>query len=255
MPFHPVTLIGLDCATDPRRTGLALARYEAGQARLAQVFLGSELASLPATVAGWIDPAGAGGGPGRALLAVDAPLGWPAPLADGLREHTAGRPLPGAPNQLFRRETDRFIRDRIGKQSLDVGADRLARTAHRTLQLLEDVGQQLGRPVPLAWEPDFPGPAATIEVYPAATLAVYGLPARGYKRRADRPVREEILAGLSRRLDVAPDHRRLLDNADLLDAVVCLLAAVDFLEGRAMPPADMLLARREGWMWVRHPGA
>lgn len=37
------------------------------------------------------------------------------------------------------------------------------------------------------------------------------------------------------------------------DAVICALAAVDFLEGRVMAPTEcqLELARQEGWIWVR----
>ena len=42
------------------------------------------------------------------------------------------------------------VRDRIGKQSLDVGADRIARTAHAALQLLHELRGRLGKPIPLA---------------------------------------------------------------------------------------------------------
>ena len=34
------------------------------------------------------------------------------------------------------------------------------------------------------------------------------------------------------------------------DAVVCLLAAKDFLAGRAVPPPDAELAATEGWIWA-----
>lgn len=45
------------------------------------------------------------------------------------------------------------------------------------------------------------------------------------------------------------DEELILSNADALDAVVCLWAARDFLEGRAMQPVDAELARAEGWIW------
>jgi hypothetical protein len=37
-------------------------------------------------------------------------------------------------------------------------------------------------------------------------------------------------------------------NADALDAVVCLLAVTDFLDGRALGPIDAAIATREGWI-------
>ena len=45
----------------------------------------------------------------------------------------------------------------------------------------------------------------------------------------------------------------MVDNADALDAGLCVLAAVDFLLGRAMKPQDEEMAEKEGWIWVRRP--
>jgi len=36
--------------------------------------------------------------------------------------------------------------------------------------------------------------------------------------------------------------------ADALDAVVCILAACDFLAGAAAPPLDRSVAEKEGWI-------
>jgi len=46
----------------------------------------------------------------------------------------------------------------------------------------------------------------------------------------------------------------LLANPDVLDAAVCVLAALDFLAGNSMPPVvGDHLARKEGWIWVKKP--
>jgi hypothetical protein len=37
----------------------------------------------------------------------------------------------------------------------------------------------------------------------------------------------------------------------VLDAVVCLVAARDFLRNEAMPPTDRAPAEAEGWIWCR----
>ena len=44
-------------------------------------------------------------------------------------------------------------------------------------------------------------------------------------------------------------------NADVLDAVVCVLAGVDFVTGQATGPGPDILemAKKEGWIWVRRP--
>jgi hypothetical protein len=63
------------------------------------------------------------------LDAIDAPLGWPKPLAETLIDHRAGLPIETPANAMFRRTTDLFIQRKLKKTPLDVGADRIARTA------------------------------------------------------------------------------------------------------------------------------
>ena len=244
-----VTTIGIDCATDPRRVGLAFGRYEEGRTSVEEVTLGTRALPPVEVVAPWLRDA-----PGPVLLALDAPLGWPAPLGRALGSHRAGDPLEDTTHALFRRSTDRFVRERIGKQSLDVGADRIARTAHAALDLLSRLRKRSGSTVPLAWEPGFKGTAA-IEVYPAATLRAHGIGARGYKKKGAPGVeaRERVAAALGDRIALPPDRSLLRESDDALDAVTCLLAAQDFLLGDALPPLTQALAEREGWIWVRAP--
>ena len=52
---------------------------------------------------------------GSALLALDAPLGWPDALGKVLAKHVAGCVIEEEPNLMFRRMTDRFIESKIGK--------------------------------------------------------------------------------------------------------------------------------------------
>jgi hypothetical protein len=40
-------------------------------------------------------------------------------------------------------------------------------------------------------------------------------------------------------------------NADALDAAICLVAAADFMAGRALLPPNHALAVREGWISAR----
>jgi len=187
------------------------------------------------------------------LLALDAPLGWPAPLGRALHPHAAGDPLEEAPHALFRRHTDNFVKARVGRQPLDVGADRIARTAHAALDLLERVRQLTGEPVPLAWTANDPARVAAIEVYPAATLTVNRLPAAGYKQKDQIETRRALIAGLRTRIELPKDTDLPLANADVLDAAICVLAGADFLAGRTLPPEDLPLAQKEGWIWVRDP--
>src|SRR5204862_1418897 len=74
-----------------------------------------------------------------AVLAIDAPLGWPVALARTLFTHRAGERLSSPANDMFRCTTDSFIQRELSKTPLDVGADRIARTAHAALRFLEDL--------------------------------------------------------------------------------------------------------------------
>lgn len=183
------------------------------------------------------------------LFALDAPLGWPQALGAELRDHQAGGRLNSCADRLFRRDTDSFIKCRVGKQPLDVGADRIARTAVSALCTLKDIGAAL------AWEPAGRGRRA-IEVYPAATLVACGVKVSPYKKPEQEPVREQIVDCLSKLMIVENEMRKdLLGNADLLDAAVCVLAGADFLLGKSLAPEGKCrdTSKKEGWIWVRDP--
>jgi hypothetical protein len=168
-----------------------------------------------------------------------------------LARHEAGALVREDPQLLFRRETDRFVRAAIGKQSLDVSADRIARTAHAALRLLGEVREVTGLEIPLAWSLGVPDGTVAIEVYPAATLSALGIRSSGYKGRDDVQKRREIIRGLACHVHLGSDTSGLESNADVLDAAVCVAAARDFLRGEVEPPEDRSLAEREGWIWVR----
>lgn len=237
-------VIGVDAAVDPRNRGAALGHYQLPHGSVEEVLapdplsLAERFAKVPPSC--------------RMLLCIDAPLGWPETLAVSLNTHVAGAPLAGEPNKLFRRETDRWIKDKIDHQPLDVGADRIARTAHSALRLLAELRGLASLAIPLAWSPDFTG-AACIEVYPAATLRVHELPHKQYKGGSSEAVatRTDVIERLGmlinpavRQAAIASDH--------IFDAMICVLAGFDFLGGYCPRPGDAQLAAKEGWIWVRH---
>lgn len=248
MGFMVRQIIGVDCATKPSRVGLARARKSASGWELEEVCTGTRSPTPAEVVTEWISC-----GPEPILLALDAPLGWPVELGRALAAHHAGAALGASANVLFRRETDRVVRAMTGKQSLDVGADRIARTAHWTLGFLTEVRERTGKAIPLAWDWDIEEGARAIEVYPAATLRTHGVEIRGYKDVKNIARREAVVANLDDSLEVGPHEEALISGADTLDAAVCVLAGLDFLSGQAVAPSDRRTAEVEGWIWFKGP--
>jgi hypothetical protein len=241
-------VIGLDCATDESRIGVAQGDYEAGHIQVVRFESCSPDRPAASTVAEWFV------GAREVILAIDAPLGWPVSLARALDGHKAGDPLSAAPDDMFRRETDRFIQREARKRPLEVGADRIARTAHAALSILNRLRHLTGAAIPLAWDPKFLTGVSAIEVHPAATLVVHGFRSSGYKEPQQVEERAEIVSELESVMTLPAETSPLVRNADVLDAVVCLLAAKDFLDGRAMRPVDAGLALQEGWIWTAPRG-
>jgi hypothetical protein len=239
-------LVGVDCATDDARVGVARGWYDDGRLTLEQALVCSKEGPVTRHVAGWLADETAT----RTLLAIDAPLGWPTKLSQALMGHRAGQAIATEPNEMFRRATDRFIQRKLGKTPLDVGADRIARTAHAALRMLGELRQAFGAQIPLAWRPDFTTSPAAIEVYPAATLISLGCKAAGYKAPDQKVEREAIIERVRAVATVPADVSTLRENADALDAAICLLAAADFLRGAALPPDGNAPVEQEGWIWV-----
>lgn len=240
-------IIGIDAATQPERTGLAAADWDGQSLRVDRTYRPSAPADQLACLGQWLAADRA------CLLAVDAPLGWPVGLAEALASHQAGQPIAANADRLFRRRTDQAIQQRLGKRPMDVGADRIARTAHAALGLLGELAEHSGRTIQPAWSPrDWHSPAV-VEVYPAATLTALGLTASGYKG-ANRAARSELIRGLPDWVDLPePAWEAAVGSDHVMDAVITLMAAADFLAERCPPPDDPERAYREGWIWVREP--
>lgn len=241
-----IKVIGIDCATDPKKVGISFGKYNQGQMELIQTKIATGSQSMYKLICDYI------GSEGNVILAIDAPLGWPIDLGASLANHNAGDVLDIAANDLFRRETDKFVKRVLGKQPLDVGADRIARTAHAALRMLQELRIMTGRDINMAWEPSNLNGIKAIEVYPAATLDCYSIISTGYKDKNKQQIREQILNALKNHIKVPKDTELLLNNADALDSAICLLSAKDFIEGNAYYPDQLDLARKEGWIWIRN---
>ena len=209
-------LVGIDCATQPRKVGLARGHLEGVRVIADECFCGGPSADPAEIVTSWI------GEVETVLLALDSPLGWASALGPSLASHQAGVAFDVPPHSLFRRLTDNDITARLGKRPLEVGANLISRTSVAAVDLLGKIRSMTGEPVPLAWGWPSITRVSAIEVYPSATRIAHGAPAGAGR-----------LDGLSS-LCCDLDLERL--SVDARDSLVCLVAAADFVLGRAIPP-------------------
>ncbi|MCE2511219.1 MAG: DUF429 domain-containing protein [Acidimicrobiia bacterium] len=247
----PLTVIGIDCAAQPENVGIALGRRSQGATRVEMVYSGKPMSwdGLVEHTADLIEKAESS----STLLALDAPLGWPQALAETLPAHFAGRAPRFTANEMFRRRTDDVVKEKLNKQPLDVGADKIARATHAALRFLESLREATGLAMPLAWSPGHATGVSAIEVYPAATLIAYGLlPSLSYKKSTNE--RRKLMDGLADVVELGEAARNeMVARHDLLDAAVCVIAGVDFAEGNVVKPTSEEIdrARREGWIWFK----
>ena len=284
-----VTIIGIDCATKLENVGVAVGSYGGGVC-VEKPFLGNDtevrkkkfkkhvcLRDLVEYLVNKIQRRH------RVLLALDAPLGWPDGMRTELAAHAAGRPLAIGRQRMFSRVTDRFVCFRTEKDPLDVGADKIAKTAHWALDLLKQLREATGKEIPLAWTPrDVLGPkerVAAIEVYPALALSALAPKefgrchartkkekkycfrenepkefGRGYKNKGESGVcpRGQIWNRLADfcSYGLKKDEQPRTDHE--IDAVLCVQIAHEFVRYDCVdPPAEfpMDVLRREGWIW------
>ena len=248
-----VRIVGVDCATDARNVGLAFATWHGGVTTIIDVSQGgADNAALENRIFDWITLTNE-----PVLLALDAPLGWPLGMRDALEEHRAGEEVRILPNTMFRRETDRAIKRAYKKTSLDIGADRIARSAHAALALLGRLRNRLDEPIHLAWTSAPMPPYSAIEVYPSATLLGHGIGQPGYRKPDATDARQELFGkirnSLVQRVQIQCAEEKIVASPHLIDALLCALAATDFLDGRAQgPDAEQLatFALVEGWIWA-----
>jgi len=239
-----ISIIGVDCAAQSNNVGLARGVISDGYLVVDKVLKAKKNQSVAELIVGLMDLNSI------TLLALDSPLGWPASLGKELVTHLAGECLASEPNKLFRRHTDHFIKQKVGKQSLDVGADRIARTAHAALNLINEVEELTGSTVPLAWKTPLENTMSAIEVYPAVTLKLNDLRYQGYKKKENIDQRREIVTGLAQLISLNIDCSELLKDDDVLDAVICTLAGYHFINDKCIYPTNKELAIKEGWIWV-----
>ena len=231
--------VGVDLAAQDLGTGLAVLDWLPGQVRVSHLQIGAGNEQIRSAAAGAV------------VVGIDCPLGWPTAFTDLLVAHRNGTVHPdaggdsAARRSLAYRRTDFRVRERTGRWPLSVSADLIGYPAMRAAGLLAgwvDSGLQLRRSGI---------DSCVAEVYPAAALLRWELPARGYKR--DQEVRAALIEALLAQapwLDLGSGRALCDRSADALDAVLAALVAGAVHRGRtiAPEPEDLALADEEGWI-------
>lgn len=235
--------LGVDLAAATKKTAVAVIDWTEDRARLAHLALDVDDEEI-VELFGSCDMTG-----------VDCPVGWPDALIPFLTGHLnfdaapvlehdgiAGRRL------LAYRDTDRFCTARTGLIPLSVSADRLAHPAMRCAVIQAKIAAVYGPQLR-------DGSGRLAEVYPAASLKIWGLNGRGYKGRGI-PEAERLgllLAALEEQapwLDLGAHRDRITASDDLFDAVIASLTARATARRRTILPDDAHAeaARSEGWI-------
>ncbi len=226
---------------------MAWVEWAAGRAVVRDVAWGADDTAILAALA---DADGAG---------IDCPLGWPDAFVDFVVAHQRGAvavPMGFADRGwrrfLTMRVTDQVAREQTGLIPLSVSADRIGHVAMRCAWLLAQLARQ-------GHGAARDGSGKITEVYPAASLKVWGLPYRGYKRPGDSWTLGKLVDELRSAapwLDLGDADILCRSRHDIIDAVIAALTAraagLD-LTLRPRTPAEASAARTEGWIAIPLP--
>jgi len=183
-------------------------------------------------------------------IGIDCALGWPLEFIEFLNGHlkqNSDEIIDGGlewRRKVSYRETDRHVREITGRWPLSVATDRLGMTALRCAGLLSKL-QETGVEV------DRSGVGLVVEVYPGASLRIWGFETKGYRDSASR--RAELLEELQARatyLDLGDFSEKLIESCDSFDALFASLSARAAALGLTYPPSaeQVEAARLEGWV-------
>jgi predicted nuclease with RNAse H fold len=240
-----VLTVGVDLAAEAAGTAIALLDWSTSGARLRDIIHPADDDAVIAAIRA-ADKAG-----------MDCPLGWPDAFVSFVGAHHRGGALDGdrAGDKVWRRSlawrhTDEVVRAATGIVPLSVAADRIGHTAMRCAAIQARLAGP-GDPV------DRSGAGPIVEVYPTASLKVWGLPWRGYKRPADLAIRTAIVDRLRAEapwLDLGSHADRCRRGDHCLDAVIAALTARAAANGMTTPPPpeQATVARAEGWIALPH---
>jgi len=234
-----VLTAGVDLAAEPKGTALAIIHWSASRAKLLSLQLGIA------------DEAIVDACQNVNKIGIDCALGWPIEFVEFLNSHaelgSSDQAVDGGMDwrrRLSYRETDRAVRAISGRWPLSVATDRLGLTAMRAAGLL---GRLRLNGIPI----DRSGAGVVAEVYPGATLRLWGFNTSGY--RASAEVRELLLGAIQMQapwLDVSDFESLMMKSCDAFDAVIAALATRSAALGFYEPPnpSQLKQAKIEGWI-------
>jgi predicted nuclease with RNAse H fold len=237
-------IAGLDLAAQPEGSALAVLQWSAGAAKLVDLQVGVEDQDVVALA------------PTLFKLGIDCALGWPREFLSFLTEYSqaslSGLMFDGGIDwrrRLAHRETDREVQRITGRWPLSVSTDRLGMTAMRCAGLLSKL-QHAGESI------DRAGLGKVVEIYPAASMRIWGLQIAGY--RSSIEIRQALIAQLEHTapwLDLADFKFLMVKSCDAFDAVVAALAASAAAFGKSTRPSDQQLAAAQIEGWVALPNS
>ena len=232
-------IAGVDLAAEPKGTALALIDWAEGGAKLVHLELG-------VNDEGIIDASKQ-----ATKIGIDCALGWPIEFVDFVVAHSQSKPgaspIDGGIDwrrRMAYRETDRQVREITGRWPLSVSTDRLGLTAMRCAGLLSKMRQG-------GVEVDRSGAGRVVEIYPGASLRLWGFDTTGYRISAER--RADLLAQIQAQaqwLELGTFADLMVQSCDAFDAVIAAFATRSAALGHYQKPNDDQLrqAQVEGWI-------
>lgn len=223
-------------AAEPKGTALALIGWSANSAQLVKLDVGVADEQIVEETRDAVK------------LGIDCALGWPIEFVDFVREHSqAIAEVTGDMDwrrRMAYRETDRAVREVTGRWPLSVSTDRLGLTAMRCAGLLSKL-QADGVVI------DRSGAGKVVEIYPGASLRLWGFDTSGY--RASEDLRAKLLESLKLAapwFEPGQFAELMIDSCDAFDAVIANFAARSSQMGLStQPPVELTKqAHFEGWI-------
>lgn len=229
---------GVDLAAEPKGTALAVIEWKETSATLVDLQLGVADETI-VEASRVVDK-----------LGIDCALGWPIEFVEFLNNHANLKSItfPDGGMDWRRRtsfrESDRHVREVTGKWPLSVSTDRLGLTAMRCAGLQGRI-QQGGIEI------DRSGSGKIVEIYPGASLRLWGFDTAGY--RANEDARAELLTSIEQSvpwLNLGSNRELMISSTDAFDAVIASLATRAAAINQYLPPPKKLLdiAKVEGWI-------